>query len=130
MRIVFIIIIFLKMKFHSVLCSKIIYFVLFVCLFVCFDGLFVWLCLIFVVNKTYPLNSNVCFAIAFECVLLGLIGYLIRPLPPCCCLLLAPPGVPPALLPTRKGDVDRDRDDPYAAADDDADADGGTGELD
>ena len=66
-------------------------------------------------------------------MLLGLIGYLIRPLPPCC--LIAPPGVPPALfppaLPTLKGDVDRDRD-PYADADaaDGADADGGKGELD
>ena len=101
-------------------------FVLFV-LMACLCGFVVW----FIFGKyTYPLNSNVCFAIAFECVLLGLIGYLIRPpLPPCCCLLLAPPGVPPALLPTLKGDVDRDRDDPYANADD-ADADGGTGELD
>ena len=119
------------MKFHSVLCSKIIYFVLFCLLACCGCGCGCgFVVLIFVVNKTYPLNSNVCFAIAFECVLFGLIGYLIRPLPPCCCLLLAPPGVPPALLPTRKGDVDRDRDDPYAAADDAADADGGTGELD
>ena len=99
---------------------------LFVCLFVLMACVAVLFDLIFVVNKTYPLNSNVCFAIAFECVLFGLIGYLIRPLPPCCCLLLAPPGVPPALLPTRKGDVDRDRDDPYAADG----ADGGTGELD
>jgi hypothetical protein len=82
---------------------------------------------------TYPLNSNVCFAIAFECVLLGLVGYLIRPLP--CCLLPVPPGVL-TLLPDApaatllvplllKGDVDRDRDDPYA--DDD---EGGKGEED
>ena len=95
----------------------------------CLCGFVALLFDLFLVSKTYPLNSNVCFAIAFECVLLGLIGYLIRPLPPCCCLLLAPPGVPPALLPTLKGDVDRDRDDPYAAADG-ADADGGKGELD